>query len=100
MAGVEDVGDEGDDDPFSHETETELFSELSLVRERHCRLYECLHNTHTHTHTHRVNTVPSPHCTYTVRLAMDTGYWSLNIYLACVCRKGKNYLICRNNGKF
>ena len=53
MAGVEDVGDEGDDDPFSHETETELFPELPLVRERHCRLYECLHNTHTHTHTHR-----------------------------------------------
>ena len=31
MAGVKDVGDEGENDAFSDETETELFSELALV---------------------------------------------------------------------
>ena len=31
MAGVEDVVDEGDDDTFSHQTETERLPELSLV---------------------------------------------------------------------
>ena len=31
VAGVEDVVDEGDDDTFSHQTETERLPELPLV---------------------------------------------------------------------